>query len=177
MPLTHIDKNGNINMVDVGKKEPTKRTAIAHGRISMSKEAFQAILTGGVSKGNVLATAKIAGIMAAKNTSSVIPLCHPLQIENVKIDFHPNEENHSIKAESSVTVSGKTGVEMEAIHAVSIALITIYDMAKAIDKSMVISEIQLMEKTGGKSGHYKRGKVFSRQPEDKTVKDNKNKKS
>ena len=143
-------------MVDVGNKEPTRRTAIAHGRISMSNEAFQSITSGSIAKGNVLAAAKIAGIMAAKNTSSVIPLCHPLQIENVKIDFHPDEETHSIEAESSVIVSGKTGVEMEAIHAVSIALITIYDMAKAIDKSMVISEIQLMEKSGGKSGHYKR---------------------
>lgn len=163
-------------MVDVGKKEPTKRTAIAHGRISMRKDAFQSIMTGGVSKGNVLAAAKIAGIMAAKNTSSVIPLCHPLQIENVKIDFFPDEETLSIEAESSVTVSGKTGVEMEAIHAVSIALITIYDMAKAIDKSMVISEIQLMEKTGGNSGHYRRNKIISSQ-KIRQLKDNKNKKS
>jgi cyclic pyranopterin phosphate synthase len=157
-------------MVDVGNKEPTKRTAIAHGRISMSREAFQSIKIGTVSKGNVLATAKVAGIIAAKNTSSVIPLCHPLQIEKVSIDFFPNKETNSFEAEAVVSVSGKTGVEMEAIHAVSIALITIYDMAKAIDKSMTISDIRLMEKSGGKSGHCKRNKVLSRQPEDKTGK-------
>jgi cyclic pyranopterin monophosphate synthase len=156
LPLSHIDKNGDINMVDVGKKEPTRRVAIALGRISMSKDAFQSIMTSAASKGNVLATAKIAGIMAAKNTSSVIPLCHPLQIEKVSIDFFPDEKTCSFEAEAAVTVSGKTGVEMEAIHAVSIALITIYDMAKAIDKSMTITDIRLMEKSGGKSGHYKR---------------------
>jgi cyclic pyranopterin monophosphate synthase len=143
-------------MVDVGEKVPTRRTATAHGRISMSREAFQSITSKSISKGNVLAAAKIAGIMAAKNTSSVIPLCHPLQIENVKIDFHPDEKTSSIQARSSVTVSGKTGVEMEAIHAVCIALITIYDMAKAIDKSMTISDISLSEKSGGRSGYYKR---------------------
>jgi cyclic pyranopterin monophosphate synthase len=156
LPLTHINSNGEINMVDVGEKQPTRRMAIAHGRISMSKEAYQSITGGSITKGNVLAAAKIAGIMAAKNTSSVIPLCHPLQIENVKVDFYPDEKTHSIRAKSSVTVSGKTGVEMEAIHAVSIALITIYDMAKAIDKAMTISDISLTEKSGGRSGHYKR---------------------
>jgi cyclic pyranopterin monophosphate synthase len=156
LPLSHIKSDGDINMVDVGKKEPTRRVAIARGRISMSSEAFQAITTDAASKGNVLAAAKIAGIMAAKNTSSVIPLCHPLQIEKVSIDFFPDEKTSSFVAEAAVTVSGKTGVEMEAMHAVSIALITIYDMAKAIDKSMIISDIRLMEKSGGKSGHYKR---------------------
>jgi cyclic pyranopterin monophosphate synthase len=143
-------------MVDVGKKDPTRRIAAARGRISMSREAFQAITAGSVSKGNVLATAKIAGIMAAKNTSSVIPLCHPLQIEKVSIDFFPDKKTGSIEAEAIVSVSGKTGVEMEAIHSVSIALITIYDMAKAIDKSMTITDIRLMEKSGGKSGSYRR---------------------
>ncbi len=156
MPLTHIDKNGDINMVDVGKKDPTKRIAAARGKISMNKEAFDAITSGAVSKGNVLATAKIAGIMAAKNTSSAIPLCHPLQIEKVSIDFFPDDKSSSFEAEATVSVSGKTGVEMEAIHAVSIALMTIYDMAKALDKSMIISDIRLMEKSGGRSGHFKR---------------------
>jgi cyclic pyranopterin phosphate synthase len=156
MPLSHIDQNGDINMVDVGKKDPTKRIATARGRISMNRKAFQAITSGTVSKGNVLATAKIAGIMAAKNTSSVIPLCHPLQIEKISIDFFPDEKTRSFEAEAIVSVSGKTGVEMEAIHAVSIALMTIYDMAKALDKSMTISDIRLMEKSGGRSGHYKR---------------------
>ena len=156
MPLSHIDKDGDINMVDVGKKGTTRRTATARGKISMSKEAFQAITSGSVSKGNVLATAKIAGIMAAKNTSSAIPLCHPLQIEKISIDFFPDDKTSSLETEATVIVSGKTGVEMEAIHAVSIALITVYDMTKAIDKSMTISDIRLMEKSGGKSGHYKR---------------------
>lgn len=143
-------------MVDVGKKDPTKRIAAARGKISMNKEAFDAITSGAVSKGNVLATAKIAGIMAAKNTSSAIPLCHPLQIEKVSIDFFPDDKSSSFEAEATVSVSGKTGVEMEAIHAVSIALMTIYDMAKALDKSMIISDIRLMEKSGGRSGHFKR---------------------
>ncbi|HEY9160085.1 MAG TPA: cyclic pyranopterin monophosphate synthase MoaC [Desulfomonilia bacterium] len=156
MPLSHINKEGDINMVDVGNKVPTKRIAAARGKISMSREAFEAITSGTVSKGNVLATAKIAGIMAAKNTSSTIPLCHPLQIEKVSIDFYPDEKTCSFEAEAIVSVSGKTGVEMEAIHSVSIALITIYDMAKAVDKSMTISDIRLMEKSGGKSGNYKR---------------------
>jgi len=145
-------------MVDVGEKSPTRRTAVAAGRISMSREAFNAITRGKIEKGNVLATAKIAGIMAAKNTSLVIPLCHPLSIEKVSIEFTNNNETCSIEARATVTVSGKTGVEMEAIHAVSIALITIYDMAKAMDKSMVISDICLLEKSGGKSGNFKRNK-------------------
>lgn len=158
MPLTHISSDGEINMVDVGEKSPTRRTAVAAGRISMSREAFNAITRGKIEKGNVLATAKIAGIMAAKNTSLVIPLCHPLSIEKVSIEFTNNNETCSIEARATVTVSGKTGVEMEAIHAVSIALITIYDMAKAMDKSMVISDICLLEKSGGKSGNFKRNK-------------------
>jgi cyclic pyranopterin phosphate synthase len=145
-------------MVDVGEKSPTRRTAVATGRISMSREAFNAITCGNIEKGNVLATAKIAGIMAAKNTALVIPLCHPLSIEKVSIDFTNDSDTCSIEARSTVTVSGKTGVEMEAVHAVSIALITIYDMAKAMDKSMVITDICLMEKSGGKSGYFKRNK-------------------
>ena len=156
MPLTHIDAEGAITMVDVADKAVTSRNARARGRITMSAEAYQAIMQGRVAKGNVLATAKIAGIMAAKNTSSVIPLCHPLPITQAAIEFFPDEAGSSIEAEATVKVDGKTGVEMEAIHAVAIALITIYDMAKAMDKAMTITDIRLMEKSGGRSGHYTR---------------------
>ena len=156
MPLTHIDQQGNITMVDVADKATTRRTARARGKISMSAEAYQAIMQGLVAKGNVLATAKIAGIMAAKNTSSVIPLCHPLPITKIAIEFYPDEQNACIEAEATVTVDAKTGVEMEAIHGVAVALITIYDMAKAMDKTMTISDIRLMEKSGGRSGRYTR---------------------
>jgi len=156
LPLTHIDAEGAITMVDVADKAVTSRNARARGRITMSAEAYQAIMQGRVAKGNVLATAKIAGIMAAKNTSSVIPLCHPLPITKVAIEFYPDEATSSIEAEATVKVDGKTGVEMEAIHGVAVALITIYDMAKAMDKTMTISDIRLMEKSGGRSGHYTR---------------------
>ena len=154
MGLTHLDENGKVVMVDVGEKADTKRVARSRGTIRMSREAFTAIITDSVKKGNVFATAKIAGIMAAKNTSNTIPLCHPLSINQVSIEFFPDDETSSIEVEASVSVSGKTGVEMEAMHAVSIALLTIYDMCKAIDKSMVFDGIRLMEKSGGKSGHF-----------------------
>ena len=156
MPLTHIDAEGAITMVDVADKAVTSRSARARGRITMSPEAFDAVMKGRAAKGNVLATAKIAGIMAAKNTSAVIPLCHPLPITQVAIEFFPDEAAYAIEAEATVKVDGKTGVEMEAIHAVAIALITIYDMAKAMDKAMTITDIRLMEKSGGRSGHYTR---------------------
>ncbi|MBN2298379.1 MAG: cyclic pyranopterin monophosphate synthase MoaC [Deltaproteobacteria bacterium] len=156
MGLTHLDKNGAVVMVDVGEKGLSHRVARARGSIHMNREAFSAIMTDSIKKGNVLATAKVAAIMAAKNTSNTIPLCHPLPIDQVSVDFFPHEETSSIESEVIVKVSGKTGVEMEALHAVGIALLTIYDMCKAVDKSMVIDGIRLMEKTGGKSGHYKR---------------------
>jgi len=156
LPLTHIDAEGAITMVDVADKAVTSRSARARGRITMSAEAYQAIMQGRAAKGNVLATAKIAGIMAAKNTSAVIPLCHPLPITKVAIEFFPDEATSSIEAEATVKVDGKTGVEMEAIHGVAVALITIYDMAKAMDKAMTISDIRLIEKSGGRSGHYTR---------------------
>ena len=154
MGLSHLDEQGKVVMVDVGGKEDTQRTARATGTIRMSPEAFHAIISDSVKKGNVLATAKIAAIMAAKNTANTIPLCHPLPINYISIDFTPQEETSSIDVEAVVKVSGKTGVEMEAIHAVSIALLTIYDMTKAIDKSMILDGIKLMEKSGGKSGHF-----------------------
>lgn len=156
MGLTHLDENGRIVMVDVGDKDITQRVARARGSIRMTKEAFTAIMTDSVKKGNVFATAKVASMMAAKNTSNIIPLCHPLPINHISVEFFPKEETSTIEAEVVVKVSGKTGVEMEAIHGVSIALLTIYDMCKAIDKSMVIEDIRLMEKSGGKSGLYMR---------------------
>jgi len=154
MGLTHLDKDGKVVMVDVGDKAVTQRVARARGNIHMSLEAFDAVINDTVKKGNVLATAKIAGIMAAKNTSSVIPLCHPLPVNHISIDFTPDKTASTIEAQATVKVSGKTGVEMETLHAVSIALLTIYDMCKAIDRTMTITDIRLMEKSGGKSGHF-----------------------
>jgi len=154
MGLTHLDENGNVVMVDVGSKADTKRIARCRGTIRMSTEAFTAIISDSVKKGNVFATAKVAAIMAAKNTSNTIPLCHPLAINQVSIEFFPDDETSSIEVESTVSVSGKTGVEMEAMHAASVALLTIYDMCKAIDRTMVIDGVRLMEKAGGKSGHF-----------------------
>jgi len=156
MALTHFDKKGRVKMVDVGEKIVTRRIARAKGLILMSAEAFTAVMTDSVKKGNVLATAKVAGIMAAKNTCTIIPLCHPLPIDHIDIAFLLDENASSIEAEATVKVSGRTGVEMEALHAVSVALLTIYDMVKAIDKTMVIGEIRLEEKSGGRSGKYKR---------------------
>lgn len=156
MGLSHLDDQGKVVMVDVGAKKTTHRSATARGRITMSQEAFSAIMNDTVKKGNVLATAKVAAMMAAKQTSQVIPLCHPLPIDHIVVEFYPDEHSLSIEAEAVVKVSGKTGVEMEALHAVSIAMLTIYDMTKAIDKSMVIKDIRLMEKSGGKSGSYRR---------------------
>ncbi len=156
MALTHLDKKGRVTMVDVDEKIVTRRVAKATGTIKLSATAFSAVTTDSVKKGNVLATAKIAGIMAAKNTCNIIPLCHPLPIDHIEIEFHLDKKTSTIKAQSTVKVSGKTGVEMEALHAVGVALLTIYDMVKAIDKTMVIGEIRLEEKSGGRSGTYKR---------------------
>ena len=150
--LTHLDAHGNARMVDVGGKAASQRIAIASGRIAMSAAALAAIQTGDAPKGNVLAAARIAGIMAAKKTAELIPLCHPLALDAVTLDFA--FEAGAIQATSTVLLHGKTGVEMEALTAVSIALLTIYDMAKALDKAMVIGELKLLEKRGGKSGDW-----------------------
>lgn len=150
--LTHIDESGAARMVDVGGKATTQRVAIASGRITMSAAALDAIRAGNAPKGDVLGTARIAGIMAAKRTGELIPLCHPLGLEAVNIDFA--FEDGAIRAVATASLTGKTGVEMEAMVAVSTALLTIYDMAKAIDKGMVIAEVRLIEKHGGKSGHW-----------------------
>ena len=151
--LTHLDAAGNARMVDVGGKAQTQRRAVASGRIRMNPEALSAIRTGDVPKGDVLATARIAGIMAAKKTAELIPLCHPLALDAVTVDvtFEPD----GVRATATASLTGRTGVEMEAIAATSIALLTIYDMAKAIDKGMVIDGVRLIEKHGGKSGPWK----------------------
>lgn len=151
--LTHLDESGKARMVDVGGKAETRRVAVAAGRIAMSAEALAAIRDGAVPKGDVLAAARIAGIMAAKKTAELIPLCHPLALDSVTVDFAIEED--AVRATASASLTGKTGVEMEALTAVSVALLTIYDMAKAIDKGMVISDVQLIEKRGGKSGDWK----------------------
>ena len=152
--MNHFDENGNAVMVDVSEKEPTFRMAVAEGKISVSEEIMEAILGNKVKKGDVLGVARVAGIMAVKQTSSIIPMCHPLMISKCSVDFELNEEENTIKAICTVKVEGKTGVEMEALHGVSASLLTIYDMCKAIDKRMVIKEIHLVEKHGGKSGDF-----------------------
>lgn len=152
--FTHFDESGNARMVDVGGKVETVRVAEAVGTIQMSAEAFELVRSGSVAKGDVLGIARVAGVMAAKKVDSLIPLAHPLLISKATIDFAYREENHSIDIFATVGISGKTGVEMEALTAVSVAALTIYDMCKAVDKSMVIGDIRLLKKTGGKSGTY-----------------------
>ena len=151
--LTHLAEDGAAHMVDVGSKQASARVAIASGRIAMSAEALDAIHDGDTPKGDVLAAARIAGIMAAKRTGELIPLCHPLALDAVSIDFSFEKDGLRVTATASLT--GKTGVEMEAMVAVSVALLTIYDMAKSIDKAMLIGEVRLIEKRGGKSGDWK----------------------
>lgn len=150
--LTHLDEAGQAAMVDVSAKAATAREAVAEGRITMSPEALFAIRDGTTKKGDALATARIAGIMAAKRTSELIPLCHPLMLSKVAVDFA--FEDDGIRATAIARLTGQTGVEMEALAAVSIALLTLYDMAKSLDKAMMISDIRLISKTGGKSGDW-----------------------
>jgi len=152
--LTHFDEAGNARMVDVGGKQDTVREATAAGSITMSDTAFQLVKSGSMAKGDVLGVARIAGVMAAKKVDSLIPLCHPLMINKVNIDFRLVDADNSIDIFATVGISGKTGVEMEALTAVSVAALTIYDMCKAVDKSMVIGSIRLLKKSGGKSGTY-----------------------
>lgn len=156
--FTHLDKDGSAVMVDISAKEPTKRCAIARGEISMSETCFKAVEGNLIEKGNVLTIAQIAGIMGTKKTSELIPLCHNINISNSSIELNMNVENYTIEAISTVKTIGETGVEMEALTGVSVALLTIYDMCKSIDKSMEIKEIHLVQKTGGKSGEYLRSK-------------------
>jgi len=154
--FTHIDEKGSVRMVDVTEKEPTDRKAVAQGIISMNPSTFRMIKNRKVKKGNVLETARIAGIMAAKKTSDLIPMCHPLNLTHVAVDFYPDESANTIRIEASVRLFGRTGVEMEALTAVSVAALTIYDMCKSYDRGMTISEINLVEKQGGKSGKFAR---------------------
>ena len=154
--LTHIDEKGQARMVDVTGKDVTERTAVAAGSISMSTEAYRAVREGRTPKGDVFAAARIAGIMAAKETSRLIPLCHPLSLTGISIELSFRDEDRTIDCICSVSLSGKTGAEMEALTGVSVALLTVYDMCKALDKAMVMGDIRLLEKTGGKSGHYRR---------------------
>ena len=152
--FTHFDEAGNAIMVDVGKKNETERVADAAGRITMSAEALELVKSGTVKKGDVLGIARVAGIMAAKKVDQLIPLTHPLMLTRVTVDFSFPDDCNAIDISATVGIYGKTGVEMEALTAVSIAALTIYDMCKAVDKSMTISDVRLIKKTGGKSGTY-----------------------
>lgn len=152
--FTHIDREGCVRMVDVTDKKPTLRIAVAQGRISMNPDTFEKIMDQTVKKGNVLETARIAGIMAAKKTSELIPMCHPLNITHIAVDFFPDKPKSTIRIQAAVRIIHQTGVEMEALTAVSIAGLTIYDMCKSYDREMIISDIQLLEKSGGKSGVF-----------------------
>src|ERR1700738_23357 len=152
---THIDTKGEARMVDVSTKPATERTAVAEGRVVMSKATLGLIVSGNAKKGDVLGTARIAGIMAAKRTSELIPLCHPLALSKVTVDIEPDAKLPGCLVRASVKVTGPTGVEMEALTAVSVACLTIYDMIKAVERGWRIEGIQLIEKKGGKSGHYR----------------------
>ena len=154
MELTHLDQEGHVQIVDVGGKADTERVAVAKGEVSMRSETLRLIAEGGVPKGDVLAVAQVAGIMAAKRTPDLIPLCHHLLLTKVDVEFHVDEEASRIEITATARCRGKTGVEMEALTAVSVAALTIYDMAKAVEKTMRIGNIRLASKSGGKSGEF-----------------------
>jgi len=153
--LTHIDARGEAHMVDVGDKAETMRTAIAEGTVTMQPATLEMILAGDAKKGDVLGVARVAGIMAAKKTHELIPLCHPLMLTKVSVDIEPDPSLPGLRVTALARVTGKTGVEMEALTAASVACLTIYDMAKAVDRGMVIGNVRLVEKTGGKSGDWR----------------------
>jgi cyclic pyranopterin phosphate synthase len=153
--LTHLDEKGNARMVDVSDKDVTARTAVARGRVVMLPATFALIEQGQAKKGDVLGTARIAGIMAAKRTHELIPLCHPLALTRIAVDFEPVPRDCAIEVTATVKVTGRTGVEMEALTAVSVACLTIYDMVKAVDRGIRITDIRLIEKAGGKSGDFR----------------------
>jgi cyclic pyranopterin monophosphate synthase len=155
--LTHFDENGRARMVDVSAKDETQREAIAQGEIKVGAHTLELIKKGQLAKGDVLGVAQIAGVMGAKQTSNLIPMCHPLMLTGAKVNFKFDDVESRVLIEARVKITGKTGVEMEALTAVSMAALTIYDMCKAIDKDMVIGDIRLVQKTGGKSGTYQRG--------------------
>jgi len=153
--LSHLDDQGRARMVDVGSKNVTARVAVARGAVCMKPETLALILSGGTKKGDVLAAARLAGIMAAKRTADLIPLCHPLALNAVTVDLEPDADKARLEITARVTVNGRTGVEMEALTAVTVAALTVYDMAKAVDRGMVLSDIRLVEKSGGASGDYR----------------------
>ncbi len=152
--LSHFNARGDVHMVDIGEKDITKRRAVASGVIQMQAETLQRIVSGEHKKGDVLSVARVAGVMASKKTADLIPLCHPLQLSHVDIQLTVDEQNQSVNCTAIVETSGKTGVEMEALTAVQITLLTIYDMCKAMDRGMIMSNISLQSKTGGKSGDW-----------------------
>lgn len=152
--LTHLNERGEARMVDVGAKNVTQRSATAEGFVAMRSETLAIIESGTAKKGDVLATARIAGIMAAKKTHELIPLCHPLLLTRASVDFTLSREPAGVRVEATVAVTGQTGVEMEALTAVSVACLTIYDMLKAVDRDMHVTGVRLLEKSGGRSGHY-----------------------
>ena len=154
--FTHFDDRGNARMVDVGNKAETRRQAVAAGRVLVNRMTFELIRTGGVKKGDVLTVAQVAGIMGAKRTSDVIPMCHPITLSGIDLELSLNEEMLSVDIVATVSCTGATGVEMEAMTAVSIAALTVYDMCKAVQRDMVIDDIRLMKKSGGQSGNFER---------------------
>lgn len=156
MDFSHFDKEGNAIMVDVSEKDDTDRVAVASGKITMSHECFEKVVSGNMKKGDVLSVARIAGIMGAKHCSDLIPLCHNIPLTKLSVDFEMLPEERAIKAICTAKTAGKTGVEMEALTGVNVALLTIYDMCKAVDKRMEINDIHLDEKDGGKSGRFTR---------------------
>ncbi|MBT8406876.1 MAG: cyclic pyranopterin monophosphate synthase MoaC [Deltaproteobacteria bacterium] len=153
--LTHFDKSGQARMVDVGTKSVTERRAVARGKIRMQPETLQLVIESDVKKGDVLGVARLSAILAAKRTSELIPLCHPLRLTSITLDFTPDPEKSEIIIQATVNAKDRTGVEMEALVAVSTAALTIYDMCKSYDRGMIIDDIRLLEKSGGKSGHYR----------------------
>jgi cyclic pyranopterin phosphate synthase len=159
--LTHFDKTGRAKMVDVSKKRETTREAVVRGSVFMNPKTYKQIMSGKITKGDVFAVARVAGIMAAKRTSEIIPMCHPLNLSHIEINFFPYEEESRIDVEAKVKIKAQTGVEMEGFVAVTAAGLTIYDMCKAIDRGMVLSDIHLVKKTGGKSGTYTLNKIPS----------------
>jgi cyclic pyranopterin phosphate synthase len=162
--LTHLDRAGKASMVDVGAKPATERLAVAEGTVTMAEETLAVIRAGNAAKGDIVGTARIAGIMAAKRTHELIPLCHPLGLSSVQVDIDPDNALPGLRIRATARVTGQTGVEMEALTAVSVACLTIYDMAKAIDRGMVIGDVRLVEKRGGKSGVWRLPRISGRPP-------------
>ena len=154
--FTHFNDQGRAKMVDVGEKPATVRTAVAAGRVLVNRETFELIKTGGMKKGDVLTVAQVAGVMGAKHTPDLIPMCHPVLTDGINLELHLDEERCSVEIQAEVRCGGRTGVEMEALTAVSTAALTVYDMCKAVQKDMVISDIRLLKKTGGVHGDYER---------------------